>query len=71
MAVLDWFDDSGNAAFAAFVLASISIVVSIIAILKSHRTQQRLRLPKASRERVATTPLRPRHRPTRNQISYQ
>jgi len=42
MGVLEWFDDSGNAALAAVAVSVISVVVSVIALRKSSRTQRRL-----------------------------
>lgn len=48
-AILDWFDDAGNAALAAVTVSVVSalvsfasVVVAVIALRKSNRTQKRL-----------------------------
>ncbi|MCH9034329.1 MAG: hypothetical protein IID42_07475 [Planctomycetes bacterium] len=42
IAVLDWFDDSGNAALAAVVVSTVAVIVSVVALRKSNKTQRRL-----------------------------
>ena len=50
-AVLDWFSEPGYAAFAAFAVAVGSLVVAIVALVKSSRTQKRLLTIEERRER--------------------
>jgi len=39
--LVDWFSNTGNAAFAAFMLSVFSIVIAVIAIYTSWKTQKR------------------------------
>ena len=49
--LLDWFDDSGNAALAALVVSAVSVVVAVISLRKSSKTQRRFLEIEESRER--------------------
>ena len=49
--LLDWFSEAGHAAFAAFAMALGSLVVAMVALVKSSRTQKRLLTIEEQRER--------------------
>jgi hypothetical protein len=56
--VLDWFDDSGNAALAAVVVSFVSVIVSVVALRKSSTTQRRLLEIEEQREQDRVTETR-------------
>jgi heme exporter protein D len=49
--LLDWFGEAGHAAFAAFAVALGSLVVAMVDLVKSSRTQKRLLTIEEQRER--------------------
>lgn len=49
--LLEWFRDSGFANFVAALLSVVAIIISIIALRKSHKTQGRLVDIETARER--------------------